>query len=93
MRCFKNEKIVLGIYVITLLSSDDDEVTSEFKPLTMDEEVKSIELKKEEGAKPQVVVNKGIKRKLEENDAKVKKENSKSAYLRRVQAYKRSWKE
>ena len=39
------------------------------------------------------MINKGVKRKLEEGDAKVKKENSKKAYLKHVQAYKRKWRE
>lgn len=37
--------------------------------------------------------NKGVKRKLEKGDVKVKKQNSKKAYLRRVQDYKRKWRE
>ena len=37
--------------------------------------------------------NKGIKRKLDVDEVKAKKENSKKAYIRRVQAYKRRWKE
>ena len=45
-----------------------------------DEEVKHVE-------------NKGVKRKLEIGDVKGKKEYSKKAYLRLVQAYKRKWKE
>ena len=36
---------------------------------------------------------KGIKRKLNVDEVKDKKENSKKAYIRRVQAYKRCWKE
>lgn len=40
-----------------------------------------------------LVVNKGVKRKLEEGDVKGKKENSKKTHLRWVQDYKRMWKE
>ena len=39
------------------------------------------------------VETKGIKRKLNEEEKKAKKENSKKACIRRVQAYKRRWKE
>ena len=50
-----------------------------------------VERKIEEKEKP--VKDKGIKRKLEENEVKVKKENSEKAYIRQVKAYKRRWKE
>ena len=49
------------------------------------EEKISMELKENE----EKLETKGIKRKLDVDDVKAKKENSKKAYIRRFQAYKR----
>ncbi|KAL7601430.1 uncharacterized protein LOC111915627 [Lactuca sativa] len=70
-------------------NEDEDEVTS--KDMTSADEEKKItlELKKNEES----LENKGTKRKLDANEIKAKKENSKKAYKRQVQAYKRRWKE
>ena len=67
------------------LSSDEDEATSkETVPIVKEEKV-PIELKKNEEKEE----TKGTKRKINIDEAKAKKENSKKAYIRRVQAYKR----
>ena len=71
------------------LSSDEDEVTNmETVPMVKEEKV-PLELKKDE----EKLETKGPKRKLDIDEAREKKENSKKAYIRRVQAYKRRWKE
>ena len=64
------------------LSSDEDEVTNmETVPMVKEEKV-PLELKKDE----EKLETKGPKRKLDIDEAREKKENSKKAYIRRVQA-------
>ena len=74
----------------SLVSSDEKpEITQDMRKPTLDkEDVEAKELQKEKGEFV-LVQNKGVKRKHEEDDSKMKKENSKKAYLRRVQAYKK----
>lgn len=59
------------------VSSDEEEVTSEEKRLTLDKNVVPMELNNEEKDGDKLVVNKGLKRNLEEGEAKGKKENLK----------------
>ncbi|XP_052622250.1 uncharacterized protein LOC111876721 [Lactuca sativa] len=70
------------------MSSDEEEVTSKVTNPVVREEKDTMELKDDEKLRIQ-----GIKRKLDGNDVKDKKENSKKAYIRRVQAYKSRFKE
>ncbi|XP_023756272.2 uncharacterized protein LOC111904780 [Lactuca sativa] len=71
------------------LSSDEDEATSKETSPVVKEEKDTRELKKSE----EKLETKGIKRKIDGDETKAKKEHSKKAYIRRVQAYKRRWKE
>ena len=75
----------------SLVSSDEEEeITQDVSEPTLDkEDVEAKELQKENGGPEPIVKNKRVKRKLEDGDSKVKRENSKKAYLRRVQEYKK----
>lgn len=68
-----------------LVSSDEEEVSSSLRSSTVDMKDVSMELKNKEKVGYKLVEYKGVKRKLEENDTKGKKENSEKDYLRRVQ--------
>ncbi|XP_023767334.1 uncharacterized protein LOC111915926 [Lactuca sativa] len=71
------------------LSIDEDEATSKDTSSLVKKEKIPRELNKSE----EKLETKGIKRKLDGDETKAKKENSKKAYIRCVQAYKRQWKE
>ncbi|KAL7600436.1 hypothetical protein Lser_V15G26627 [Lactuca serriola] len=70
------------------MSSDEEEVTSKVTSPVVKEEEDIMKFKNDEKLKTQ-----GIKHKLDGNEVKAKKENSKKAYIRRVQSYKRRFKE
>ena len=79
---------------ILVLSDQDEEITQDLSKPTLDkEDVEAKELQKENWGPEPIVKNKRVKRKLEDGDSKVKRENSKKAYLRRVQEYKKWWRE
>ena len=69
------------------LSSDEDEATSKETSLAVDEKMVPVEQRNEKLESKEIIC------KLEVNEVKAKKENSKKAYIRRVQVYKRRWKE
>ncbi|XP_023760786.1 uncharacterized protein LOC111909226 [Lactuca sativa] len=70
------------------MSSDEEEVTSKVTSPVVKEEKDTMELKCEDKLE-----TKGIKRKLDGDAIKAKKEILKKAYIRQVQAYKRRFKE
>ncbi|KAL7595523.1 hypothetical protein Lser_V15G29447 [Lactuca serriola] len=70
------------------MTSDEEEVTSKMTSPVVKEEKDTMEYKYEDN-----IETKGTKRKLDGDEVKAKKENSKKAYKRRVQAYKWRFKE
>ena len=70
------------------MSSDEEEATSKVTSPVVKEERDTMEIKNKEN-----LGTKGTKRKLDIDEIKGKKEILKNAYKRRLQAYKRCFKE